>query len=96
MPVFKVSKKAGLDLVEIGQYTQNKFGIAQRNTYLDSINAKFHTLTKNPQSGIVCEYIRKGYLLAYIGSHSIFYKEYSYGIRIIRVLHQRMDWHKHL
>lgn len=96
MPIFKVSKKAGSDLLEIGQYTQNKFGIEQRNNYLDSINTKFHALTKNPQSGIDCENIRKGYLLSHIGSHSVFYKQYSYGIRIIRVLHQRMDWHKHL
>lgn len=96
MPTFKVSKKAGLDLLEIGEYTQNKFGINQRNSYLDSINAKFHTLTKNLKLGAVCDDIRKGYLLSHVGSHSIFYKEYSYGIRIIRVLHQKMDWLKHL
>ena len=96
MALFKVSKKAGFDLVEIGRYTENKFGINQRNKYLDLINFKFIQLSHEPSIGFSCNEIRKGYFRLTIEKHIIFYRKYSYGIRIIRVLHHKMDWSKHL
>ena len=96
MPKFKVSNKAGYDLIEIGQYTQNKFGVSQRNRYLDLINAKFLQLCNEPDIGLPCYKIRRKYYRCTIQKHTTFYKKYSYGIRIIRILHQRMDWEKNL
>jgi toxin ParE1/3/4 len=96
MPKFKVSTKAGYDLVEIGQYTQNKFGVTQRNRYLDLINAKFSQLCNDPDIGFSSNKIRRGYYRCPIHKHTVFYKKHNYGIRIIRVLHQRMDWEKNL
>ena len=37
MPKFKVSQKAEDDLMEIGIYTENKWGVDQRDLYLDDI-----------------------------------------------------------
>jgi len=96
MPQFKVSDKANNDLFEIGYYTQNKFGIKQRNKYLDSIAEKFQYLSNEPELGSLRDKIRKNYYSYIVGKHTIFYKKYSYGIRIIRVLHQSMYYHKHL
>ncbi len=42
MALFKVSKKAEGDLLEIGRYTQTEWGINQRDKYLDEINRRFH------------------------------------------------------
>ena len=44
MTIFKVSVKANQDLLEIGAYTQNKWGIAQRDKYLDELNDCFQAL----------------------------------------------------
>jgi toxin ParE1/3/4 len=63
---------------------------------LDLINAKFSQLSNEPNIGLSCDEIRIGYYRYTIEKHIIFYKKYSYGIRIIRVLRQRMDWLKHL
>ncbi len=41
MAIFKVSKRAESDLLEVGRYTQTEWGIDQRNKYLDEINQRF-------------------------------------------------------
>jgi plasmid stabilization system protein ParE len=39
--------KAEDDLLEIGLYTSQKWGVMQRNRYLDDINARFYQLSDN-------------------------------------------------
>ena len=96
MPQFKVSAKAKQDLFDVGIYTQNKFGIKQRRVYLNDIADKFSLLAKKPDIGIDRVNLRNGYYSILIHKHIIFYKKYNYGIRIIRVLHQSMEFDKHL
>ena len=96
MARFKVSAKANKDLLDIGLYTQYKFGIQQRNKYLDSIVAKFEILANKPELGLKRSHLRVGYYSSFIQKHIIFYKKYNYGIRITRVLHQSMDFDNHL
>ena len=48
MPKFKVSQKAEDDLMEIGIYTANKWGVNQRDLYLDDIEKRFNLLAKDP------------------------------------------------
>lgn len=91
MPQYKISKKAYSDLLEIGHYTQNKFGIKQRNIYLDALSNKFQYLADNPEFGLEKNNIRKNYYSYLVHKHTIYYKKYKYGIRVIRVLHQSMD-----
>lgn len=96
MPQFKVSAKANQDLFDIGIYTQNKFGIKQRRLYLNHIADKFTLLVNKPDIGIDRFSLRNGYYSILIQKHIVFYKKYKYGIRIIRVLHQSMEFDKHL
>lgn len=88
---FKVSKEATNDLREIGRYTQNKWGKAQRRRYLDDLDEKFHFLAENPQMGRRCEKIREGYFRFEFMSHIVFYKLGSEGVLISRVLHRNRD-----
>lgn len=96
MPQFKVSSEASRDLFDIGDYTQNKYGILQRNKYLDQFVDKFQAVADDPNLGMIRTDIRDGYYSLLINKHIIFYKKYSYGARIVRVLHQSMDFSKHL
>ena len=96
MPQFKVSAKARKDLFDIGIYTQNKFGVKQRRLYLNAIADKFNLLADESEIGIKRFNIRKGYYSIFSEKHIMFYKKYNYGIRIIRVLHQSMEFDKHL
>jgi len=96
MARFKVSAKANDDLRDIGLYTQNKFGTQQRNKYLDNIVEKFQILANRPELGMKRNHLRVDYCSNLVQKHIIFYKKYKYGIRIIRVLQQNMDFNKHL
>ena len=96
MAIFKVSVKANQDLLEIGAYTQNKWGIVQRDKYLDELIDCFQSLADNPGLGHSCDDIRPNYREYFVGKHVIFYISYQYGVRIVRILHQKMHYKKHL
>jgi toxin ParE1/3/4 len=96
MPQFKVSSNARQDLFDIGIYTQNQFGIKQRRLYLNEVADKFALLANKPEIGIKRYNLRTDYYSILIKKHIVFYKKQNYGIRIIRVLHQSMEFDKHL
>jgi toxin ParE1/3/4 len=98
MPIFKVSKKAEDDLFEIGECTQNVWGIDQRNKYLDDIDKRFHQLASNPEYPASKDRssLKKGCFSLLINEHIIIYRKFSYGVRIVRVLGQPMDIKQHL
>lgn len=92
MPQFKISRKAFEDLKDIGRYTQNKWGTAQRNKYLKQIHNCFSQLAENPNIGVNCDYILYGYRKLPQRSHIIFYKLIPDNfVEIIRILHNSMD-----
>ncbi len=92
MPTCKVSRKALADLIEIGRYTTRKWGVTQRNIYLKGLDNCFSQIAVNPEIGMACDYIAKGYRKFPQGSHFVFYKQDGKGmIEIIRVLHKSMD-----
>jgi toxin ParE1/3/4 len=92
MPSFTLSNKALADLKDIGRYTQEHWGVEQRNVYLEMLDACFKHLAANPFNGIDCSDIRDGYRKYNAGSHVVFYRQQSIdSIEIVRVLHGRMD-----
>ena len=96
MPVFRLSAKALEDLRSIGRYTQEKWGIEQRNKYLFQLDAGFHSISNHPEIGKDCSYIRLGYRKYHVGRHLIFYRKDVSNIEIIRILHDCMDVSRHL
>jgi len=92
MPAFKVTRKAQADLIQIGRYTTKEWGVTQRNTYLKELDNSFLQIARNPELGVTCDYIAKGYRKFPQGSHLVFYKlDDESVIEIIRVLHKSMD-----
>ncbi len=49
-----------------------------------------------PARGRVCDDIRPGYRRVSVGSHMVFYREMEAAIVIVRILHQGMDFDRHL
>jgi toxin ParE1/3/4 len=93
---FRLSRLALADLREIGRFTLERWGLAQRRAYLRSIDAWFAALARDPQLGRQRQDIGPGWHSAMIGSHVIFYKVADRDIEIVRVLHSRMDIWRHL
>jgi toxin ParE1/3/4 len=91
MPKFVVTKAAKRDLITIARFTEQRWGVSQRNKYLTQFDDMFHQLADNPEIGMVCDYIKPGYKKVPLASHVIFYRKITRDIEIIRILHKRMD-----
>jgi toxin ParE1/3/4 len=92
MRPFVLTHAAEADLIAIARYTDKIWGIAQRNSYLKQFDDLFHTLGRNPQTGIACDALREGYRKFPLGSHMVYYRNgQEVAIVIVRILHKSMD-----
>ena len=91
----KVTAKARNDLLEIGRFTESKWGRSQRNHYLKQMDEAFNLIGDSPKIGKDRSHVLTGYRSFQQGSHVIYYRE-SETIEIIRVLHERMDVERHI
>ena len=90
MPGYSFSKQARLDLIEIAEYTLDRWGQGQAERYLDGLDDCFKRLVQTPQMGRSFEQIRSGYLRIEHGKHVVIYRADADGVFICRILHQRM------
>lgn len=93
---YRLAPTALRDLEGIWLYTLEQWGIEQANRYIGEITATFDMLANNPQQGMPCEAIRKGYRRSWVEKHAIYFQITDYGIAVIRVLHARMDALRHV
>jgi toxin ParE1/3/4 len=92
MRPFTLTQRAKADLRAIAIYTEEKWGIEQRNLYIKQFDDAFHLLAASPALGKTCDDILPGYRKFPQGSHLVFYRDgTSSAIQIIRILHRSMD-----
>ena len=92
MSGIELTKSAQADLKSIAKFTQDRWGVRQRNTYLREIDQIFHTLAKNPVMGRACDEVREGYRKFPHGSHIIYYQQDDSDVLlVVRILHMTMD-----
>lgn len=92
MSRFVISADARADLLAIGQYSQNRWGIAARRRYLFRFETAFEMLVVQPGLGGNRDDIRMGLRSLVVARHVIYFDLIAADqIRIIRVLHQAMD-----
>ena len=96
MAEFRLSPAAERDLEAIWKYTRGEWGLEQADRYLDRLTTTCQRLAESPMSAPACEHIRKGYRRRGTGRHMIYFRITTYGIAVIRVLHERMDALRHL
>lgn len=96
MAGFYLTQAAKADLKEIGRYTKQQWGNAQRDKYLAVLDDCFHLLAAHPLRGTDCSYIRDGYRKYGAGSHVVFYRQTDTAVEIVRILHGSMDTERRL
>jgi toxin ParE1/3/4 len=96
MADFYLRPKAVSDLEDIWDYTVRMWDEDQAERYLRLLNVGFIDLTIQPDLGRSCDAIRQGYRVFRVGSHVIFYRVINDNIEVVRVLHQSMDFERHL
>jgi toxin ParE1/3/4 len=93
---YTISPRAQRDLDEIWAYTLKRWGIGQAAFYVRQIGRDIVTIAAQPMMGRACPEIRAGYVKCPTGSHVLFYRLITGGIDVIRILHERMDFGRHV
>ncbi len=97
MPEVLVSAMAREDIKEIGRFSQRQWGRMQRNAYLGEMETVIASLRRNNPSIQKVDQIRPSLFSIRSGSHVVFFNRRENGDAIVlRVLHQRMDFRRHL
>jgi len=88
---YQISRSAARDLFEIGRYTFREWGQNQADIYLSALETRFQWLTSNKPLWRKRPDIHENLYSYQHERHIIVFRERDEGLRIIRVLHERMD-----
>lgn len=85
---------AQTDFQDILVYTEQRWGARQADLYAEILDAALRSLTVKPDKG----YSLAGtdYLFIRAGKHRIFYRIYGPDVKVVRILHGKMDFESHL
>ena len=92
----RISTKAQRDLEEIWRYTLESWNGAQAELYVGQVRAALELLFINPGLSRTADEIRPGLRKYTVGSHILFVRVETSSIRLVRVLHGKMDARRHL
>lgn len=88
---YRLTPAAERDLERIWAHTFGQWGIEQANRYIDILTVAFAELAQSPGMAAACDDIRPGYRRRSVERHMIYFRITTYGIAIIRIVHDRMD-----
>ena len=92
-----LSPKAKADLSEIWDYTYSEWGVEQAEKYVRDLWSVMQEQTRELTKSVDIGDVRKGYRKARSGSHVVFFKVTREGVvDVVRILHQKMDFDRHL
>jgi toxin ParE1/3/4 len=94
---YVLSPAAAADLEQIWDYTCQRWGGDQAETYVREIQRAIDRIVDNPLIGQSCDEVRASYRRHAVGSHTLYYRIASGDlIDVVRVLHNWMDVDRHL
>jgi toxin ParE1/3/4 len=96
MAKLEITAAADRDLKDIYRYTFQEHGERQADGYLEGLDDCFRRLAEHPMIARSAARLRSGYRRFEYGAHVVFFVRIDGGIRVIRVLHQRMEPQRHL
>ncbi|KPF62343.1 hypothetical protein IP88_14900 [alpha proteobacterium AAP81b] len=96
MPRLDFAWAALADLDTIYQRSIDDHGLEQADTYMGLIGEALALLLDYPLVGTLLASRSNGTRRRSVGSHVIYYRLLGNRLRVLRVLHQRMDADRHL
>lgn len=97
MAEYVLSERARKDILDIADYTEEKWSEEQAEKYVRMIFSECRELANKPLVGRSYDECRPGLRGYPCGKHVIFYRVLSLTkVRIVRVLHEKMDFPRHL
>ena len=95
MVIYKLSPAAQRDLVDIYARGFREWGESKAEEYQVKLISRFQLLAENPDMGHGVA-IRPQLQRYELNPYVIFYRKFSYGVRIARVLYKNRAMEKHL
>lgn len=95
MKALRFSPAAISDISAIWEYTAQQWGPDQADHYVDDIRDLCLALAAGHKTGRPLD-LRPGYRQHPVASHLVFYRETGDQLHVIRILHNRMDFARHL
>lgn len=96
MGVYKLSIRCESDLTQIFEYGIEQFGLKQSKEYLLALHKLFLSLADHNYVGMHANDLFPGLRKIGYKSHMIFIIITDQGIHVLRVLHQSMDYQRHI
>lgn len=98
MRKFDISRKAAEDLFNIWEYTCDNWSESQADKYYSFLTAAFEEIVASPEKiGKPYDFIHPGLRALHVRRHMVFYLlQSNYRVLIVRILHERMDYIRHL
>ena len=95
MGIFKISPVAAHDLINIYVRGVQQWGPDKAERYQHELMSAFQLLADNPEMGRPVT-IRPALQRHEVSPYVIFYRKFSYGVRIARLLYKNRVMEKHL
>jgi toxin ParE1/3/4 len=93
---YRLTRKAGQDVINIYHFTDQKFGRKQADRYVENLKQRLSLLFEREELAQPIESCGSHTYRALYQSHTIYFKRETDGILILRILHQSMDPARHL
>ncbi|MEI9414202.1 type II toxin-antitoxin system RelE/ParE family toxin [Mesorhizobium sp. Cs1321R2N1] len=92
----RFSPKAKGDLDDIWDHSLNEWGAERAEAYVRAIHAVIDLVDQFPTIARSASTVRPGLLKYAAGTHVVFFRIGHESITVVRILHQRMDYPRHL
>jgi toxin ParE1/3/4 len=96
MKRYRLSRLAEADLESIWEYSVAHWGVDQAEAYARDLQRANEAAAANPRLGRACDGVRSGYFKRTVGLHIVFYRFAGELMEVTRILHQWMDFDRHL
>ena len=87
---------ARADLASIRRFSTRSWGRDQTSRYIDALRDTMKGFVRGTVVTRARDDLRPGILMATSGRHSIFFEADDVRVLVVRVLHDRMDYRRHL
>ncbi len=95
MAEYRLAPKARDDMEAVWRFSSTEWDARQTERYVNNLTDAFAFLANNFGVGTACDHIREGYRRYPVKRHTVYYRKTSYGIKVMRVLHNRMLASRH-
>ena len=96
MDSYRLTAAAENDIRGIARDSLQRWGMERAEAYVLGLHDTFQRLVELPGLGRPADEIRPGYFRMESGSHVVFFLKQAQTVLIVRVLHERMDFARHL